>query len=166
LSVEFRQGDAAALPFPDAGFDVAICECTLCLLDKSAVLQEMARVVRPGGRVAMHDLFWEENAPDKLKEALIEIEEEEPETLKEWQRLFTGAGLINIRVVDKSEVKARWMRDNRRQLGISGQLRLGLYVFRRWWFSGLWAILRSERIFSSAHLGYCIVVGERPGSGD
>ncbi len=162
LKVDFRQGDAAALPFPDAEFDVAICECTLCLLDKNAVLQEMARVVRPGGYVAIHDLFWEGNAPDKLKEALVENEGEEPETLQGWRQLFTGAGLINIRVVDKSDVKARWMRDNRKQLGISGQLRLGMYVLRRWWFSGLWAILRSERIFSSTHLGYCIVVSEKP----
>jgi len=34
LQIEFREADAHHLPFPDEAFDVAICECTLCLLDR------------------------------------------------------------------------------------------------------------------------------------
>ncbi len=58
----FKNADAADLPFNDAEFDAAICECTLCFLDKPRVLGEMARVVRPGGCVGMHDLYWKEGA--------------------------------------------------------------------------------------------------------
>ena len=80
-NVSFLQADAHHLPFPDDSFDVAISECTLCLLDKVRVIEEMAQVVRPGGRVGMHDLYWEAGAPEGLKRTLVEIEGERPETL-------------------------------------------------------------------------------------
>lgn len=161
LNVQFRKGDAEALPFSDAEFDVVVCECTLCLLDKTATLKEMVRVARPGGRVGAHDLAWRENAPDLLKRRLAEYEDEYPETLEGWKQLFAGVGLANVIAFDKSRLKNRWMCDVRRQLGISGQLRLGLYAGRRWGLGGLWRILRSERIFSHHQLGYALVVGTR-----
>jgi SAM-dependent methyltransferase len=161
LEVEFRQADAHHLPFPDAAFDVAICECTLCLLDKEQVLREMVRVVRPGGRVGMHDLWWREDTPADLKMTLAEIEGERPETLEGWRRLFDRAGLAEIRSVDKSSLIPRWMKESRKQLGPIGQLVLAWKIIRRWGFRGLRRILRSERVFSSKQLGYGIVVGTR-----
>ena len=44
----------------ETAFDVAICECTLCMCDKEKVLSEMVRVVRPGGFVGTHDLCWKD----------------------------------------------------------------------------------------------------------
>jgi len=161
LEVAFREADAHHLPLPDAAFDVAICECTLCLLDKEQVLREMVRVVRPGGRVGMHDGCWREDTPDDLKRTLAEIEGERPETLEGWQRLFAQAGLAEIRAVDKSSLIPRWMKESRKQLGRVGQLALAWKVIRRWGFRGLRRILRSERVFSSKRLGYGIVVGTR-----
>ena len=102
--VEFRKADAGDLPFPDAAFDVVICECALCFFDKEKVLGEMARVVKPGGRVGIHDLCWKESAPDDLKRTLLEIEGESPETLEGWNRLFHEAGLMEIIAVDKSDL--------------------------------------------------------------
>ena len=161
LQVEFREADAHHLPLPDAAFDVAICECTLCLLEKEQVIREMVRVVRPGGCVGMHDLWWREDTPDDLKRTLAEIEGERPETLEGWQRLFAQAGLAEIRAVDKSSLIPRWMKESRKQLGGMGQLALAWKIIRRWGFRGLRRILRSERVFSSAQLGYGIVVGTR-----
>jgi SAM-dependent methyltransferase len=161
LEVEFREADARHLPFPDAAFDVAICECTLCLLDKQQVLGEMVRVVRPGGHVGMHDACWRENTPDALKQTLAEIEGERPETLDGWRQLFTRAGLAEIQAVDKSSLIPRWMKESRAQLGPIGQLVLAWKIIRRWGIRGLRRILRSERVFSSEQLGYGIVVGTR-----
>ena len=45
-NVEFKKAEAASLPFEDSRFDAAICESTLCLLDKAKVIGEMVRVVR------------------------------------------------------------------------------------------------------------------------
>jgi ubiquinone/menaquinone biosynthesis C-methylase UbiE len=51
--LDWRQGDAASLPFPDDSFDVVLCQSGLMFVpDAAAAVGEMARVVRPGGRVA------------------------------------------------------------------------------------------------------------------
>lgn len=54
--VEFRVGDAHQLDFPDGSFDVVIAHTVIShVSDPAAVLKEMARVVRPGGRVVIFD---------------------------------------------------------------------------------------------------------------
>jgi SAM-dependent methyltransferase len=159
--VSFLRADAHHLPFPDDSFDTAVSECTLCLLDKARVIAEMTRVVRPGGHVGMHDLYWEVGAPEGLQRTLVEIEGERPETLEGWAALFRAAGLTEIAAIDKKELISRWMRACRKQLGWRGRLALALKAMRRWGVGGLWTILRSERVFSSAHLGYCLVVGTK-----
>lgn len=161
LKMAFIKADAADLPFGDAEFDAAICECTLCLLDKERVIGEMARVVRPGGCVGMHDLCWKGKAPDGLKRTLAEIEGERPETLGAWRRLFDRAGLAPVSTVDKSDLMSRWIRESRKQLGLTGQLMLALEIVRRWGIGGAWRVFRSERVFSSEFLGYGIVVGTK-----
>lgn len=53
----FHHGDAEALPLPDAAYDAALCECALCTFpDKAAAVREMARVLRPGGRLGIADV--------------------------------------------------------------------------------------------------------------
>ena len=55
--VSFLIGDAEALPLPDLGFDVALCECSLCTFpDKPRAIAEMARVVHAGGTIAIADV--------------------------------------------------------------------------------------------------------------
>lgn len=55
--VDFVQGDATAMPLPDAAFDVAMSqEAFLHIPDKAAVIGECARVVKPGGTIAFTDV--------------------------------------------------------------------------------------------------------------
>jgi SAM-dependent methyltransferase len=55
--VRFHHGDAEALPLPDAGWDVVVCECALCTFpDKATAAAEMARILGPGGRVGITDI--------------------------------------------------------------------------------------------------------------
>lgn len=57
--VRFRHGDSQALPFEDETFDVAINECAVGIPDDSqGVLNEMVRVSKPGGAVAIHESTW------------------------------------------------------------------------------------------------------------
>jgi ubiquinone/menaquinone biosynthesis C-methylase UbiE len=52
--IEFRTGDAGALPFPDQSFDVSLCQMALMFFpDRAAALREMARVVHDSGAVAL-----------------------------------------------------------------------------------------------------------------
>ena len=55
-NVEWRSGDVYALPFADAAFDIVTCRFAFHHFeDPAKALAEMARVCRPGGRVALCD---------------------------------------------------------------------------------------------------------------
>jgi SAM-dependent methyltransferase len=57
--VEFLEGSAYALPLPDACVDVVRCERVYQHLDEPAqATAEIARVLRPGGRVVLIDSDW------------------------------------------------------------------------------------------------------------
>jgi SAM-dependent methyltransferase len=51
--IEFRQGNAESLPFPDNHFDVVMSATVMELLDADRMLHELVRVTRPGGRVVV-----------------------------------------------------------------------------------------------------------------
>lgn len=74
-NVEFRLGEIENLPVADASVDVVISNCVLNLSpDKSRVWQEIARVLKPGGRVAISDLALLRPLPELMRkdiEALI-----------------------------------------------------------------------------------------------
>src|SRR5215470_6788308 len=53
---DLRQGDAQALDFPDSSFDTVLCALGLCAVpDDRRAITEMARVLRPGGRLLLVD---------------------------------------------------------------------------------------------------------------
>jgi ubiquinone/menaquinone biosynthesis C-methylase UbiE len=54
--VDLRPGDAQALDFPDSSFDTVLCALGLCAIpDDRRAVAEMARVLRPGGRLLLVD---------------------------------------------------------------------------------------------------------------
>jgi|TARA_B100001964_G_C14239140_1_gene604069 ubiquinone/menaquinone biosynthesis C-methylase UbiE len=74
-NVEFRLGEIDHLPVADDSADVVISNCVINLSpDKAQVWREIARVLKPGGRVAVSDLALKQPLPPKVAdmvEALV-----------------------------------------------------------------------------------------------
>jgi SAM-dependent methyltransferase len=67
-NVDFRHGLAECLPVADGWADVVISNGVLNLFpDKLAGLQEMARVLKPGGRLQIGDILVQKAVPEKGK---------------------------------------------------------------------------------------------------
>lgn len=66
-NVEFRLGEIEHLPVADSSVDVVISNCVINLSpDKPQVWREIARVLRPGGRVAVSDLALLQPLPEAV----------------------------------------------------------------------------------------------------
>jgi ubiquinone/menaquinone biosynthesis C-methylase UbiE len=65
VSVDFRHGDATEMPFPDGSVDLIVCQAAFKNLKRPvSALNEMHRVLRPGGRAVIQDLRKEASAAD------------------------------------------------------------------------------------------------------
>ena len=101
---DVRVTDAADTGMPDASTDVVIGEAMLSMQSdaaKHAIVTEASRVLRPGGRYAIHELAL---TPDTVSDAVktdvrrslaraIKVNAR-PLTIAEWTQLLTGHGLI------------------------------------------------------------------------
>lgn len=100
-NVEFRLGEIEHLPVADHSVDVVLSNCVLNLSpDKAQVWREIARVLRPGGRVAISDLALLQPLPEAIAsdvEALVGCIAGAP-LLAEVRAWVAQAGLAPLRV--------------------------------------------------------------------
>ncbi|MCA9284309.1 MAG: arsenite methyltransferase [Phycisphaerales bacterium] len=105
-NVEFRLGEIEHLPLGDRTVDVVISNCVLNLSpDKSQVWREIARVLRPGGRVAVSDLALLRPLPqavEQMVEALIGCVAGAV-LVSETERHLREAGFVDLDLVPKPE---------------------------------------------------------------
>ena len=68
-NIEFREGFAESLPVPDQSIDVVISNGVINLCpDKMVVMQEVNRVLKPGGRVQIADIVVHKEVPQNAKD--------------------------------------------------------------------------------------------------
>jgi SAM-dependent methyltransferase len=100
-NVEFRLGEIEHLPVADASVDVVISNCVINLSpDKPQVWREIARVLKPGGRVAVSDLGLLRALPEAVLEsarALVGCVAGAV-LVEETERMAREAGLTEVRV--------------------------------------------------------------------
>lgn len=74
VEVELREADAEYLPFDDASFDTVVCALSLCTIPNHAkAISEMARVLKPGGRLLLLDHIGSRWWPVWLVQRLMEV---------------------------------------------------------------------------------------------
>jgi arsenite methyltransferase len=70
-NVEFYQSTIDNIPLPDASVDCVISNCVLNLApDKSAVFREIARILKPGGRLAVSDIALKGDLPEAIARSM------------------------------------------------------------------------------------------------
>jgi arsenite methyltransferase len=109
-NVEFRLGEIEHLPVADASVDAVISNCVINLSpDKPQVWREIARVLKPGGRVAVSDLALLQPLPPVVRdmvEALVGCVAGAV-LVEETRRMMQDAGLTDLELLPKPDyVKA------------------------------------------------------------
>ena len=103
-NVEFRLGEIEQLPVADDSVDVIISNCVINLSpDKAQVWHEIARVLKPGGRVAVSDMALVKPLPPeilKMVEALVGCVAGAA-LVSEMEQVVHEAGLTNIVLTPK-----------------------------------------------------------------
>jgi arsenite methyltransferase len=105
-NVEFRLGDIESMPVDDSSVDLVISNCVLNLVpDKEQAFREIARVLKPGGRIAIADLVLDKPLPDALVN--------DPDAYcscvggaiprADYLRGLEAAGLTDVRVVSEAD---------------------------------------------------------------
>ena len=113
-NVEFRLGEIEHLPIADNSMDAVISNCVINLSpDKPQVWREIARVLKPGGRVAVSDLALVQPLPQAIREMVEAIVGcvAGAVLVQETERMAREAGLTDIVLTKKSDflkAKADW----------------------------------------------------------
>ncbi len=70
-NVDFHLSTIDRIPLPDASVDCVISNCVLNLApDKPAVFREIARVLKPGGRLAVSDIALKQDLPESVARSM------------------------------------------------------------------------------------------------
>ena len=109
LQITFLMADAENLPFKDNVFDVAISECSLCLVPKmQKTLSEMWRVIKPEAKIVVSDVVLKEKLPPNLNNFLSYAScISSAKTLSEYIAEFEKARLTKIVTADLSHLVVR-----------------------------------------------------------
>jgi arsenite methyltransferase len=104
-NVEFRMGEIEHLPVADASVDVVISNCVINLSpDKPQVWREIARVLKPGGRVAVSDIVLLKPLPEAVASAINAYVGciAGASLIDDLRRMMREAGLVNAILTPKS----------------------------------------------------------------
>ncbi|PTW62850.1 methyltransferase family protein [Breoghania corrubedonensis] len=138
------QARGNALPFGDGALDGILSECVLSVMpDQAAILAEWARVLRPGGRLALADVYA--RSPASRESACARAGG--IRSAVQLQSLIAAAGLVVTRFEDRSEVLRTWV---------------GRFIFRYGSLEVLWGDAATARTMRAVAPGYCVALAVRP----
>lgn len=109
-NVEFLRGEIEAIPLPDASVDVVISNCVVNLAaDKGQVLREVARVLRPGGRLGITDVVADADIDEATRRDMEAYTGciAGALTREEYETGLGAAGLVDVEVRETHRVHAK-----------------------------------------------------------
>jgi ubiquinone/menaquinone biosynthesis C-methylase UbiE len=162
---QFRQGDAEKIDFQNAEFDAVICECAFCTFaDKPAAASEIARVLKPGGRVGLSDLTRSTGLAPELEGLLAWIAcIADARPAAEYVAYLDAAGFTGLNVEPHDEALAEMVREIQgKLLGAELMSRLRKLDIEGVDFTQAKALARAAAdAVRLRTLGYAIVTGRR-----
>lgn len=102
-NVEFHLAGIDNLPLPDGSVDCVVSNCVINLVpDKPAVFREIARVLKPGGRVAISDIALKRPLPPEVSGDLLAYVGciAGAILIDDYRKGLIGAGFTNVAVVE------------------------------------------------------------------
>ena len=102
-NVEFHLSTIDRLPLPDASVDCVISNCVINLAsDKQAVFREIARVLKPTGRLAVSDIALKRELPAELSDSLAAYVGcvAGAISIDDYRRGLRDAGFANVDIID------------------------------------------------------------------
>jgi SAM-dependent methyltransferase len=104
-NVEFHLATIDRIPLPDASVDVVISNCVINLApDKPAVLREIARILKPGGRLAISDIALKKRLPQVVQNDLAAYVGciAGAVLIDEYRDQLADAGFADVAVIDSA----------------------------------------------------------------
>jgi len=106
-NVTFLLGEMEAIPLPDRSVDVVLSNCVVNLsTDKPVVVRELARIVRPGGRLAISDVVAEDHldAGARAERGSLVGCIAGAWSFTEYEAALTAAGFVEVSITPSHEV--------------------------------------------------------------
>jgi len=172
----FRQGDAESLPFAEGTFDAVVSECSFCTFpDKATAAAEMARVLRPSGRLGLTDMTVNGPLPDDIQSLLYwMVCVAGAGTPGQYVATLQAAGFTAFLVDDQRDLLLDMVKDVRHKLmgvalaaalgklnlgDILGQLSMGGVDLSQ----GNSLVRRVVELIESGVIGYTLIIARRVG---
>lgn len=171
--VTFVQGDSQNLQFEENFFDAVINECAVGIPDDSQkVLDEMVRVAKHWGTIAIHESTWRKKLSEIEKDEIAERYGTTPLEFDEWISMLKQAGVQEIVTEFDEWSKPEMFWQVRRDRDINNfsnvltlpeRIKTIVKVSRSYGFKGILKALENEKIFKQAviagKIGYCLFKG-------
>jgi ubiquinone/menaquinone biosynthesis C-methylase UbiE len=129
-AVDYRQGSALALPWPDATFDAAyLLHVGMNIADKAKLFAEVRRVLKPGGRFGLYDVMRRADGALTFPVPWASAKEQSfVETPDTYRRLLQAAGFAIEQERDRQAFALEFFRKQRALIANSGPPPLGTHI--------------------------------------
>jgi len=105
-NVEFKLGEIERLPVDGNSVDAVISNCVINLSpDKAKVFEEIYRVLKPGGRVAISDIALSRTLPEKVRDSIAAYVGciSGAVLIDEYKKVVESSGLKDVRIISKGK---------------------------------------------------------------